>query len=218
VKKVVFITLIIMTVWTFAEARQSGGSGQVPPNHPPIPQLPDNHPQFNPPMPPGHPPLGQGDLEAPPAANPGDVQTLDAIIKAYYATISGARGEPRDWNRLRSLLLPEARFITTRILDVGNMPMSIPPEQYIEMNRSYFERGGYFEDEIHRKVDKFGNIAQVFSTYEARRDRAEPAPYSRGINSIQLLHDGSRWWFASIMWDHERPKSNEIPREYDRDE
>lgn len=212
-KQFALIAVIALTVWTFAEARQS--SPNVPPNHPPIPRMPDNHPQVNPPLPEGHPPVAPDEVvQPPPPARAEDVQTLDGIIMAYYATLSGPRGQQRDWNRLRSLLLPEARFITTRILDVGNMPLTIPPEQFIEMNRTYFERGGYFEDEIHRKVDAFGNIAHVFSTYESRRDRAEPAPYSRGINSIQLLYDGGRWWIASIMWDHERPHSNPIPGEY----
>lgn len=216
-KKFALIVVAALAAWTFADAQQGGG-GQVPPNHPPIPQMPDNHPPVNPGMPPGHPPIGQNDApplpQAPPPANPDDVKTLDSIVRSYYATISGPKAQPRDWNRLRSLMMPEARFVTARPTEFGNVPLVIPPEQYIEMNRSYFERGGYFEDEIHRKVDKFGNIAHVFSTYESRRDRAEAAPYSRGINSMQLLHDGTRWWIVSIMWDHERPGSNPIPDEY----
>ena len=216
-KTFALIVVTILMVWTFADARQSvGGGGKMPPGHPTMPQTPPNHPPVNPPLPADHPPIPDDEVQAPPPAKPEDVKTLDAIVKAYYDTLSGPRGQPRDWDRLRSLLLPEARFITTRIVDVGAMPLTIKPEQFIEMNRSYFERGGYFEDEINRKVDKFGNIAQVFSTYESRRDRSEPAPYSRGINSIQLLHDGSRWWIASIMWDHERPHTNSIPKEYDR--
>src|SRR5258708_38751768 len=44
-----------------------------------------------------------------PAANPKDVDTIDAIMAALYNVISGPAGE-RDWNRVRSLFLPEARM------------------------------------------------------------------------------------------------------------
>ena len=96
------------------------------------------------------------------------------------------------------------------------MMVTITPEQYIESNQKYFERGGYFEDEIGRHEDKFGLMAQVFSTYESRRSRDEPQPYSRGINAFQLLFDGERWYIANVMWEYERPDVNPIPEEYQR--
>lgn len=193
--------------WTLS-AQQPGSSPPLPPNHPPV-------------MPQGHPPVGQAvppgagtEIEAPPPANPEDVKSIDAIIKAYYASVSGPRGQQRDWNRLRSLMIPELHFVTTRPLDDLNMPMILTISQFIEVNGTYFEKGGYFENEIHRETDAFGNIAQAFSTYESRRSLEEPQPYSRGINSFQMLNDGRRWWIASILWDFERPHSNFIPPEY----
>jgi hypothetical protein len=35
----------------------------------------------------------------------------------------------------------------------------------------------------------------------------------RGINSIQLFNDGSRWWILSIYWQHETPQ-HAIPQKY----
>jgi hypothetical protein len=64
-----------------------------------------------------------------------------------------------------------------------------------------------------RDLDCFGNVCQAFSTYEARRGPFDQKPFATGINSIQLLNDGLRWWVASIVWDTERP-SNPIPPEY----
>ena len=46
-----------------------------------------------------------------PAAAEGDVASVDAIVKALYDTISGPAGKARDWNRLRSLFVPEARMM-----------------------------------------------------------------------------------------------------------
>ena len=66
---------------------------------------------------------------------------------------------------------------------------------------------------IHRVTQRFGNVAHVFSTYESRRTASDPTPFSRGINSIQLMHDGARWWVVTIFWDSERP-SNAIPAKY----
>ena len=93
------------------------------------------------------------------------------------------------------------------------MPMILSIDQFIEVNRDYFEHGGYFEDEIHRKADAYGNIAQVFSTYEGRRAADDAKPLVRGINSIQLLNDGKRWWIVTVFWQPETP-DNPLPDKY----
>jgi hypothetical protein len=63
-----------------------------------------------------------------------------------------------------------------------------------------------------RKMNRYGNIVQAFSTYEARTSLNEP-PIARGINSIQLLNKDNRWWIVTIMWDNES-KENPIPEEF----
>ena len=67
--------------------------------------------------------------------------------------------------------------------------------------------------EVARQADTFGNIAQLFSTYESRRRPDDPKPFARGINSIQLMNDGKRWWVVSVYWQAERP-DNPIPARY----
>ena len=64
--------------------------------------------------------------------------------------------------------------------------------------------GGFYEREVHRVTRRYGSIAHVFSTYETRRSPAGPVAY-RGVNSLQLFHDGERWWIASATWQSERP-------------
>jgi hypothetical protein len=203
--KSAFATILALSVCIALGAQQSGQPA-MPPNHPQIkPQLPQGHPPINPTVP---------ELQPPPDPNPDDVKSVDAIIKAYYASVSGPKGQERDWKRLRSLMLPEVHFLTTRPLDNAAMPMILSLDQFVEVNKTYFEKGGYFEDEISRKVDNFGNVAQAFSTYESRHARSDAQPYSRGINSIQLLNDGRRWYIASVMWDFERQGTNPIPPQY----
>ena len=162
-------------------------------------------------LPPGHPPVEQEAAPAP--ADPDDVRSVEAVLDAYYASISGPAGQPRDWDRFRSLFMPEARFVTTRAGGDVSVPFMLTPQQFISFNNKYFERGGYFETEVHRQIDTFGTITQVFSTYESRR-RRDAEPYTRGINSIQLISSGTRWWIVTVMWDQERPEENPIPARY----
>ncbi len=154
------------------------------------------------------------DEAAPPAADPADVESVDAIIGAVYDVISGPAGEARDWDRMRSLFVPEARLIPTgRRPDGtgGHLVWSI--EDYISRAGPQLESGGFFETEIGRTMDRFGNIVQVFSSYESRRTLDDPEPFMRGINSIQLWNDGNRWWVVTIFWESETP-DNQIPQEY----
>ena len=166
-----------------------------------------------PPLPPNHPPLPKAQ-DASPTADPKDVSSIDVIVKAYYDVISGPAGEARNWDRFRSLFIDDARFVTAKAVEDRRVPVMITPAEFMQFNKKYFERGGYFESEISRSVDSFGSIAHVFSTYEARHKLEEVKPYSRGINSIQLLNTGSRWWIVTVMWDHERLGSLPIPSRY----
>lgn len=148
-------------------------------------------------------------------ADPTDVATQDAIIGALYDVISGPAGQERDWDRFRSLFIPEgARLIPTGVGPRGAPTYGVwTPEQYVDRAGTSLEESGFFEVEIGRVTQEFGNLAHVFSSYASRRTADEPEPFQRGINSIQLFHDGDRWWITTVMWDSERP-DNPIPAEY----
>lgn len=149
-----------------------------------------------------------------PAAAPSDVESIDAIMAALYASISGPAGQERDWNRLRSLFHPNARLIPTSPTPAGGARARVlGVEEYIKAAGPYFLKEGFFEREIGREVDQYGNIAQVFSAYDSRNKLEDAKPFARGINSVQLLKDGNRWWVMNIFWDSERPESP-IPAEY----
>jgi hypothetical protein len=148
-----------------------------------------------------------------PAARPEDVASIDAILKAAYDTISGPKGYQRDWNRLRSLFVPGARMIPTHTGEDGvTVTRVLSVDDYIRLGDPKLKDIGFFEDELHRTVQRFGNIAQVFSTYESRHEKGGK-PFQRGINSIQLLFDGHRWWIVTIYWQGERPDLP-IPKQF----
>jgi len=154
------------------------------------------------------------DTTRPPNANPADVKSLDAIITALYDVISGPAGQERDWTRFRSLFVPGARLIPTIHPRDGTAPRTavMTPEQYAERSTG-LARNGFFEREISRTSDQFGAVTQVFSTYESRRAASDAKPFQRGINSIQLFNDGTRWYVVTIFWDGERA-DNPIPDKY----
>ena len=129
------------------------------------------------------------------------VATLDSTIKTIYSVISGDKGEERDWELFRYLFKPGARLIPSGKSQDGTVGMRVlTPEQYIETSGPFLVDNGFHEIEIGRKVDEYGTIAQVFSTYAAKRNKEDAEPFMRGINSIQLLKDNNRWWVVSIFW------------------
>ncbi|MBJ7448080.1 MAG: hypothetical protein JHC81_11145 [Brevundimonas sp.] len=144
-----------------------------------------------------------------PASNPAyaaDVASMDAIVAALYASISGDAGVARDWDRFRNLFHPSARLMPTGT-DAQRRGTLRPltPQDYVDRAGPSLIRDGFHEQEIARRTDRYGRIAHLFSTYEARRAATDARPFMRGINSIQLFDDGTRWWIVSVYWQAETP-------------
>ncbi len=136
------------------------------------------------------------------------------LICALYETICGPAGQERQWERMRGLFFPGAHMVRTSVRGDGTPQASVMDvEEYIACTSGFFQQQGFFEWEIARDLDQFGNIAHVFSTYEARHDPSETVPFKRGINSIQLFFDGNRWWIMNMLWDNER-EDNPLPEQY----
>lgn len=148
-------------------------------------------------------------------AKDADVSSLDAIMRSVYDAISGDAGQKRDWDRFRSLFHKDARLIPTgknpKTGIVGARAMT--PDEYIKGAEPFFAKEGFYEIEKARRVEIFGNIAHVFSTYESRHASTDKEPFARGINSFQLLNDGKRWWVLTIYWQAESPEVP-IPKQY----
>jgi hypothetical protein len=169
-------------------------------------------PPAKPQLPAGHP--GAPVTVAWPTAKPADVASVDAIMAAMYASTAGAPGQKRDWDRYRSLFVPDARLIAARPGPEGAATaMYLNVTNYVDSNRNYFDKGGFMDKEVARKTETFGNMVHVWSTFESRHKADDPQPYARGINSVQLLKDGKRFWIVNLYWDLERDDSP-IPAQY----
>ena len=149
-----------------------------------------------------------------PDAAPADVESVDSILAALYDVISGPAGQARDWDRFRSLFIPEARLIPTGRSPEGAHGYNVwSPGEYAEQAGAFLEQNGFFEREIARSEARFGPVVHAFSTYDSKRNADDPEPFARGINSIQLMHDGDRWYVVTIYWAGERPDLP-IPGQY----
>jgi len=157
------------------------------------------------------------------AAAPGaaDGASVDTILSALYASVShGPDAEP-DWDRLRAITLPVGMFIPPKkptediftVLDVDAFQERV--RKGGAAMKAKGESTSFNEREVSRHTDCFGNVCQIFSTYEGRKLATDEKPFVRGINSIQLVKDGKRWWIASVVWDTERA-DNPIPAEFQK--
>lgn len=135
------------------------------------------------------------------AVRPEDVETIDGVMAAFYEVVSGPVGEPRQWARDRTLWLPGAAVVPTRDGPDGAPQAEVlDPAGFAARTDEFLVREGFEEREIHRVTRRFGDIAHVFSTYEWKTAAGDTG---RGVNSLELFHDGKRWWIAAAIWDSE---------------
>jgi len=147
-----------------------------------------------------------------PKAKPEDVTSPTAVVKASYAAISGPPGQMLNLDRFRSLFLPNAQLVSVGSKDGQASAHARTVKEFTDMITGSVGKDGHVEHEIAERVEVYGNIAHIWSSYESRRTPDDPQ-VTRGINSIQLMNDGKRWWISGAQWQHETPQ-NPIPAEY----
>lgn len=132
-------------------------------------------------------------------ARPGDVATIDGIMKAYYEVVSGPAGERADAARDSTLHHPDAWITIARTDEEGQPAVRVLTlADYYGTNPPRAQ--GFFEWETAREVKRSGNIAHVWSSYAASRTSGG-APFDTGINTVTLWYDGTRWWIMNWMFD-----------------
>ena len=134
-----------------------------------------------------------------------DEQQIGAVIDEMYAMISGPAG-PRDWSRQANCFAPHARQVRTWVDEQGRPQCKMMGlAEYAANTAPFFAANPFYEIETERRIDLFGNIAHVWSRYEARTSPSDADVERRGINSIQLFRDADRGWrIIHMIWDNER--------------
>jgi len=80
-------------------------------------------------------------------SRPGDVDTVDHLLVSLYDVISGAAGKPRDWDRFRSLFLPDGRLGVVRPESPATQDaparkgdvVFLTPDMYVQRDDPYFK-------------------------------------------------------------------------------
>lgn len=129
---------------------------------------------------------------------------LDAAVKHLYDVISGPAGHKRDWDAFRAMFAEGAQMRSIGKRDGKTVISLLTPEDYATKAGPNLEANGFFEKEISRKAWAYGDMVQLFSTYESRRKADDEKPFDRGINTITLVKQDDKWKIASISWTSER--------------
>lgn len=141
-----------------------------------------------------------------PTADPADVGTIADIVRVSYEVISGAAGTPRQWRRDSTLYMPGATFVSVDETDGRVQSTIMTPEEYRQSAGPRQTSTGMFETEVGRRIERWGNVAQVRSVAVVRQTPDGPIR-ARYVNYFQLYWDGERWWIAGMVWDKERPSA-----------
>ena len=140
------------------------------------------------------------------------LKNIEDLVKELYSAISFSNASEVDLDRFKMLFKPDARFIYFSKNSVEQLKL----ETFVIRLKEQIDKGNiksFYEYELTKTIDKFGKIANVFSTYEAKELPESFKVIQKGINSIQLIFDKERWWIISLMWYNEDSKY-EIPEKY----
>jgi len=163
----------------------------------------------------GDVPAGKAAAEKEPAeglAQTADVSTIEAVVSSVYKSITFCEGGKPDMERFRSLFSPGAQFIRISREGVAEMDCDGFISGFSERIRTGVLKS-FYEAEIARKTQAYGDIAQVFTSYNKGVNTDNPDSYTRGINCLQMFYEKERWYISSLLWQDES-KENPIPREY----
>ena len=133
------------------------------------------------------------------------MSSIENITTALLESISGVKGEKRDWERFSALFWPTAQL--NAIVHKGDSTWirihSV--DDFVSSAGTWYEDNGFKEYELGSKIEQFGHIANVFQSYGAAL--SDGKEIQRGVNSYQLAYINNRWWIINLLWDSETEKS-----------
>jgi hypothetical protein len=125
---------------------------------------------------------------------------LDELMREFYEVISFEDGGAPDWARMESLFSRHARI--TRLTPEGVDYMDL--DSFRNMAEELIEVGAFtsfYEHEIARRADQYGDVLHVASAYETKISPTAGDHLERGVNSLQLIRETGRWKILNLCWD-----------------
>jgi hypothetical protein len=155
-------------------------------------------------------PAAFAQASAPAAPTCPATPTLDALVSALYAAVSGPANQDRTC--FRDVFLADAKLTPIVKKPDGSFgPRNLTVEDWISLVAKHGDVK-FYEKGVLTKTEVYGNLAHLWSTYETRED-PNGKPTARGINSIQVVFDGTRWKVQAILWQAETPETP-LPAKY----
>ncbi len=134
------------------------------------------------------------------------LQSIDGIINELLDQITIEKGQTMDTTAIRNLFHPNALLTVSD----STMAETVALDDFLKLLRDPYYEAGYEEKEIHKIVDEFNGIAQVFQTFYGKDSEGAE---EKGINSYQLAYYDDRWWIVSLLWTMESENAK-IPQKY----
>ena len=134
------------------------------------------------------------------------LQTPEGPVRRWYELLSGPAEVERPWKDVFDLFWPGARLRIAQPQPDGTEAVTdLSPEEFAAAAAPRYRMAGFWQREVARRFESYGNVAHVWSTYEVRVHDPGSEPVTRGINSVQLARRGGSWRMASIVWHVEHP-------------
>lgn len=128
-----------------------------------------------------------------------EVGTPETLTAAFYAFISGPKDQKRDIEKIRALFHLHARLaVAAKHPEKGAFMRPMDLEAFLAFAIPQWEKG-FFEKGTAVTVTRQEGVAQVWSPYEIRLEAEGPALYT-GINALQCVYDGKRWWIMHLAF------------------
>lgn len=129
---------------------------------------------------------------------------LDELMRHFYEVISFEEGGAPDWQRMQHLFSEHARItrITPEAIDYMDL------DTFRNMAEELIEVGAFtrfYEHEVARRTDRFGDVMHVASAYETKISPDAVDYLERGVNSLQLVREKGTWKIVSLCWDDHAP-------------
>lgn len=126
---------------------------------------------------------------------------IQRLIDTFYKIISGEKGEQRDWVYFKSLFFENAQLMSMKFNNQNDC-ISIPVDvdSYIIGLNKFLRANDFYEYGLDYDIKVFGDIAHVYSQYEAKTSLQDCQPVKEGINLVQLAKSEGKWKIISMLW------------------
>lgn len=127
-----------------------------------------------------------------------DKRKIQETIDEFYSIISGNKGDKRDWEKFRSLFLSEDSSLAPIKFNGENKSFNV--NTFIVRQNNFLSNNDFYEYGLNFKIEVFGNIAHVYSEYEAKRKKEDLDLIKQGVTLVHMVKDKQVWKIHSMLW------------------